>query len=169
MTEITHSLQKKAEGLNKRFFCWHTPLGMRRKFSHRCRFKAGLCLLMVLMQVLSAPVHAANMARHANGTLGFLFCGDLSPAQQEALRASLPLELQDTLERKARDEQLATNSCDLCVGLHASDLALPVATTVAQSPLGIYLFPDAPALPEPAVKRLQRPLSRGPPKIPSRA
>lgn len=132
-------------------------------FRHRCPLGLGACLLLVLLQVLATPVHAANMARHANGALGYLFCGDLSPAQQEAFRASLPQELLDAADQKIQEAQRAASSCNLCAGLHASDVAIPVSFAASLPFAGRHDHVGAMPVQSSPDRRRLPPTSRGPP------
>lgn len=129
------------------------------------RFRLGLLLsLLALMgQWLLPMAHAQAWAKRNGDPLLYAFCGDLSPALLEKIQASTLPEL--LKQRQSDHEKLAKLSCNLCVGMHAGQLAggqLPV--------FALPSITEAPSLPEalrlpPSVQQLWLPPLRGPPGL----
>ncbi|MDP9141640.1 MAG: DUF2946 family protein [Pseudomonadota bacterium] len=124
-------------------------------------FAVWLGILAVLAQLVLPAAHAQSWAKRNGDPLLYAFCGQVSPALIQQLRAVSAPELLQDIERAHR----ASNSlsCDLCTAVHGGHLA---SAPAAQPPVLLVEHPPQRINAEPAFVPAQIAFAfqaRGPP------
>lgn len=126
-----------------------------------------LSVIALLAQLLLPSVHAASMARHGDGALAYVFCGD-GTAMRAALYAALPAELKSAIAPDTTDDSRAKTNCALCTAVCG------MAFIAGGNPAPIPAVPDhvpftgiGPALHFSTHDQAPRPPTRAPPVFPT--
>lgn len=124
----------------------------------------AVSVLALIAQLLLPTAHAQAWAQQNGNPLLYAFCGKVSPQMAEQFLAAAPAELLEAFKAQQAQPPLAKiASCELCVSMHAGQLAGPSAAPTVLFDTGAQTRISLRQWQAPSVQGVQLPQTRGPP------